>query len=226
MNGVNAVLTVFDSSLKEIDLLYGSERFNDILPDGTRVSDMTDSDIVLYIKNTNKDKNKKLADYILNEENDDNILDGYYLTVECTCGLFHGFKNQKEIPDEDLKCGICGKTLILYTHRNDSDYIYDGSTKIDLLTSSSPGDSEYLDSIIKDIFYEDSNSEIKQLNFLLNKKQARVEVLKKILKDKLLNDNKRIEINTELILLNKEISGLSKMIDDLDNLDNLDEIKN
>ena len=105
----------------ELEMALGSDRFNDVLTDGSR------------IKNLNREQLKKKIKkiYFDNEtnnhpENSEGILNQYYLSFSCNCGMFFAFKEENEIPEEDFKCVTCGRTLISYVHENDDYFNFDG----------------------------------------------------------------------------------------------------
>ena len=256
MTGANSVLNAFELSKKDIDLMFGSERFNDVLPDGRRVGDMSDSEIVKYI-NTNLVKEEPQPHI----ENNPEILKDYYLAVDCTCGMFYGFNNINELPDKDMCCGVCEKKVIVYTGMKDSEFIYDGSTKMDLLTDPNPdvikettsellesisekttteGANDKIDKMLKEILgEEDFNEEfsdpeygneikeqnlaeiqkrISSLNFELNKKIARVEVVDRLLGLDSISSDRRKVLRKESKTLEKDIHDLIKDIEGLQGL--------
>jgi hypothetical protein len=109
--------------------ILSSERFNDILRDGRRAIDISDDEFKDYVK-----------DYVVNdivknmykethEECHPDILSEYFLPISCQCGNFYGFKEINDIPDEQLKCGICDKVILDYTGHHDDEYAYDGVEK-------------------------------------------------------------------------------------------------
>lgn len=105
-----------------VDMFLDSSRFNDVLEDGRRESEISDDDKREFLINVIKDKLDRTT--TKHVENDVGYTDP--LSVECTCGL--GFYSWKwnSIPDETFKCGICGKILIDYTNHNDFEYEFDG----------------------------------------------------------------------------------------------------
>lgn len=52
--------------------------------------------------------------------------DGPLLELNCECGNYVKFETEKDIPKTSYRCDICGKHMIDYTNREDSDYVYDG----------------------------------------------------------------------------------------------------
>jgi len=119
------------SQVTDIDyniLLFtlSSDRFNDILQSGERISSMSDEKFKDHIKKLllTDDEDSKLKEN--NSEFSSDILGEYYLPLNCTCGNFHGFNTPYDLPDENFKCDICGKTVIEYTHKDDDEFIYDG----------------------------------------------------------------------------------------------------
>jgi hypothetical protein len=107
----------------DIEIALSSDRFNDVLIDGTRIQHLS-----------RKQLKDKIRDMFFNEkikhpENADDILDEYYLSLSCTnCGMFYPFKTEDDVPDEDLKCNICDNTIISYVYENDDFFDFDGVT--------------------------------------------------------------------------------------------------
>ncbi len=242
LNGVHSVLQAFNYDLNNIDLLLGSERFNDILPNGNRVKNMSDTELLKYIKEEATKIKESTNSHV---ENDNTILSNYYLSIECTCGMFYGFNNQMEIPDKTCECSICGKKLIIYTKRDDSEFIYDGSTRIDILTSpvnevedllddetnisnasiSDKEAAETVSRIVQEVMNNTSNKsdktnktdDAKTLNFELNKKIARSEVIERILNLDSITSDRRTQLNSELNNLKFEITDIIRRLNKLNN---------
>jgi hypothetical protein len=61
-----------------------------------------------------------------NPEAEEEFQDDIFLEVNCECGNYASFKSAEDIPAHSFVCELCGKHLIDYTNRNDSDFIYDG----------------------------------------------------------------------------------------------------
>ncbi len=109
--------SVYDVPLSEISKTISSDRFNDILSDGTSISGMTKEELKEKVKNI-----IFKVDRSDNDENDESIYDEYLLNLDCSCGMFYGFKEYKEIPFKNMACPQCGKLLIYYTYMNDFDF--------------------------------------------------------------------------------------------------------
>ena len=106
----------------------GSDRFNDMLKEGKRVSELTDVEFKKYVQ----DRVKEQIEILEQSEQDNSefaidIFDDYYFYVSCTCGNFIAWNTDEQLPNENCTCDMCGKLLIHYTGHNDRDYIYDGS---------------------------------------------------------------------------------------------------
>ena len=122
---------VFSTQLGDLDynaMLFtlSSDRFNDVLQSGERMSDMSDERFKKHVKGllikdaeheTLKESNTEFAE---------DILGNYYLPLNCSCGNFHGFLTPYDLPDEQFECDLCGKVLIEYTGLGDDEFIYDG----------------------------------------------------------------------------------------------------
>ncbi len=135
VNGIHMIKSIVLDSLKNnginidlrgIDLCLDSSRFNDIMETGKKESEVSDQEIRNYYNNIISNKIALIKEN--HPDNNDNIFNGCFLEVECTCGLgIYMFKSPKEIPEAPLKCQVCGKTLIDYTNVNDDDIEYDGN---------------------------------------------------------------------------------------------------
>lgn len=106
----------------DMEIALSSDRFNDILTDGTRMHNLTRVQLKtklkeLYFASKGED----------HPENKGNILEHYYMSFSCAkCGMFYAFKNEDEIPEDDFKCVTCDNTLISYIHENDEYFNFDG----------------------------------------------------------------------------------------------------
>ena len=131
IKGVECVEGLLSDSLKSMgvdidfnvaDMFLDSSRFNDVLEDGRRESEISDDERKEFLINLVKEKLDRTASGHV--ENDIKYTDP--LAVDCTCGL--GFYSWKwdEIPSETFKCEICNKILIDYTNHNDFEYQFDG----------------------------------------------------------------------------------------------------
>jgi hypothetical protein len=102
--------------------LSSSDRFNDVLQDGTRMRDLSNEELKNKLKEMISVPNKGG-----HPENDEELYKDIILTIDCVhCNMFYSFKKIEEIPDESLNCSTCGKTLILYTNLNEDEIIYEG----------------------------------------------------------------------------------------------------
>lgn len=104
-----------------------SERFNDVLRDGRRGSDLTDASFKEYVKELMTEDMKKMDMRDEHEGCSPLILMDYYLSVSCTCGNFYGFKEVTDIPSHSMRCDMCNRTLIDYTGKDDDEIAYDGT---------------------------------------------------------------------------------------------------
>lgn len=111
--------------LKGLDLCLDSSRFNNIMEDGRRESECSESEIRKYYEHIIEEK----IDIIKEIHPDNkNIFEDCFLEVECNCKLgIYIFKTPKDIPTKSFKCEICGKVIIDYTETNDEEFDYDGN---------------------------------------------------------------------------------------------------
>jgi len=133
ISGIQMVESIIANSLEEngmevdfrgLDLCLDSSRFNDIMEDGKRESECSQSEIKKYYERIIDEKID-----MIKEQHPDNgkALEDYFLEVECLCGLgIFLFKTPKEVPEQQFRCSICGKVVIDYTDENDEDFEYDG----------------------------------------------------------------------------------------------------
>lgn len=112
-----------------IDLCLDSSRFNDVLENGLRESDLSREEINRYYEKLIKQKFERVTEK--HPENEAGILDAYFLTVECPCGLGIYSFQRNEIPDKQFKCAECGRIIIDYTGHDDFEYDFDGKIRND-----------------------------------------------------------------------------------------------
>jgi len=111
----------------DLIIALSSDRFNDIMIDGSRIHKSTKKQLKEKFKKWYYDEDRE-SDH---SENDENILDEYFLSISCpNCNMFYAFKNDKEIPDVDFKCATCGQTLISYTYESDDYFDFDGDASM------------------------------------------------------------------------------------------------
>jgi len=122
INAYHLVSEMYDISIQDMYIAISSDRFNDVLTDGSRIHNLTRKEF--------KTKLKKMYFSPNNEkhpENDSDILNQYFLSVSCVgCGMFYGFKEENDVPEKDLICDVCGNTLISYIHDDDDYFDFDG----------------------------------------------------------------------------------------------------
>lgn len=107
-----------DSATLRTDLELNSLRFNDILPDGKKIHELTKKDY----DEMEKEIQEKLAD----KHPDNNVkVEEHFLAISCpNCGNNYVFNDPDEIPEETFFCGLCERVLIDYTGVDDWDYEY------------------------------------------------------------------------------------------------------
>lgn len=99
-----------------------SDRFNDILPNGERIKNLTDEQL-----------KGRLIDIIIRNsihethpENDYKIYYDNLLNITCFCGMPYNFKDEKDLPEESIKCPECKRFIIYYTGCSDDKFFYTG----------------------------------------------------------------------------------------------------
>lgn len=123
MNAYDLVCDLHGFNRKEIDISLSSDRFNDILLDGTRMQTLSREELkkklrILFYSHINA----------THQENSADVLSDDFLSVSCTCGMYYSFKDENDIPLEDTKCTTCGKYILMYTNMNDSEFTFDGES--------------------------------------------------------------------------------------------------
>lgn len=116
---------IYGLPLAELNKMISSDRFNDILYDGTRIRDISD-----------KELKEKVQDIVyaparnLHIENTGKIYEESILTVDCGgCGMHYSFIDENVLPAGNFDCSCCGRRLIHYTNEDDATFYYDGYTK-------------------------------------------------------------------------------------------------
>jgi len=126
--------------INDMEIALSSDRFNDVLINGTRIQSLTRQQLKQTIKKLYFDTPKEN-----HPENKENILNDYYLTINCVnCGMFYAFKNENEVPENDFVCSTCDRTLISYINESDDYFTFDG-------------DSGDIDEIVSELNNENNN---------------------------------------------------------------------
>lgn len=113
-----------DIDVSALELFLDSGRFNDILKDGRRESELTDIDKRKLIKEMVETKTLRMEEEHIENDIEDDIS---VLNVECTCGYgFYSWDSLDELPKDIFKCQHCGRIIIDYTGYDDSEFDYDG----------------------------------------------------------------------------------------------------
>lgn len=116
-----------DVDLRDLDLCLDSSRFNDILENGQRESNLSKKEIKQYYTKMIQRKKDLMEDN--HPDNNANVFSDSFLTVECICGLgIYSFARNK-LPEGQFKCGNCGRVIIDYTGHDDYEYEYDGKIR-------------------------------------------------------------------------------------------------
>lgn len=107
-----------------------SQRFNDYLPNDQRRRDLTDEQILEVLKEYEEGRCVKEVGVEKKVDVDGDEDEEYnYFEINCSCGNYHSFTHSDEIPKVDLKCELCGKTLIEYLGKDDDEIDYDGDVE-------------------------------------------------------------------------------------------------
>jgi hypothetical protein len=123
IEGVNMTASVYDIDRESMFYTLSSERFNDIMQNGKRLRDMTNTEFLNHAKGVIENGFDRINAM---EAHDGGDLNDFCLTVQCSCGNFIGYTDYDRIPNVDSKCDICGNTIIQYTNDEDDFYVYDG----------------------------------------------------------------------------------------------------
>jgi len=108
--------------LGPVEIVLDSTRFNDLLENGKRESEMTDDELKSYFYDIMEEISTKLTE--TNSEN--GVFDNTVLKVECSCGFeFKSWEDLEDVPETNFLCRNCGKILIHYTNVNEYEYEYD-----------------------------------------------------------------------------------------------------
>ena len=108
-----------DLDLGPVDVILDSTRFNDMLANGKRESEMSHKELQKYIEDIVDDVTRKITDD--NVEN--NIESENILEVECVCGIgYYAWRTYESLPEESFKCTNCGKVLIDYCGHYEYEY--------------------------------------------------------------------------------------------------------
>lgn len=120
MEGINKVLKECESYGIRISLEIDSMRFCDVIDHkGTRAYSLTTEELKQILEEKQKSAEEKLKQ----EEETGKILKPTYLEIHCMCGNYYRFHNDREIPEENLICGLCDRLLIWYIHKEDYEII-------------------------------------------------------------------------------------------------------
>ncbi len=110
-----------DVDLGPMDVILDSTRFNDILENGKRESQMNEKELKNYIYDIVDNITRKLD----NKNVENNIESTSVLEIECSCNLgFYAWESYDNIPEESFKCTNCGKVLIDYCGNYGHEYTF------------------------------------------------------------------------------------------------------
>ena len=115
--------------------ILDSTQYTDILPNGLIRRDLTEEEIKQHLEEVDERKNVKENDTGEEEERP-------YFDVSCSCGNYHSFTDGLDIPEESLKCEICGKILIDYTGHEPLEYEYDGDIEKMFVTNKESAEDD------------------------------------------------------------------------------------
>lgn len=125
IDGVNMTASIYNIDRESMFYTLSSERFNDIIQNGTRLRNMSNTEFFNHAKDVIENGYVRLSAKE-SRDNSGTSLNDFCLTLECSCGNFIGFKDCDKIPNEDMHCDICGRIVIQYTNDEDDFYVYDG----------------------------------------------------------------------------------------------------
>jgi len=117
VNNVLSQLQELGLTSLTIKMNLHSLRFNDVLPDGKKIHELTSSD---YDRMENELKTLK-------QDHPDNHVkpENHFFQITCpNCGNSYKFNKPSEIPSETFFCGLCERVLIDYTGQDDWEYEY------------------------------------------------------------------------------------------------------
>lgn len=107
-------------------MVIGSNRFNDFTNRGARYFELSESDKQHLLQEYASER--KTRDENHPDKEDVFAIGMAPLNVYCACGNYYAFKSAVELPTCDkFKCDLCGRTLIEYTHKLDSEFCYDAA---------------------------------------------------------------------------------------------------
>lgn len=137
INGIKAFKTTLSDALTSLnmdidlgpyDIVLDSGRFNDVLENGKRESEMSDDEFITYVTSLVNEISAKID----SGEVENNVTYDTVLAVECVCGLgYYSWDSTDDIPEERFVCSNCGKVVIDYTNKDDSEFEFDGGRKHD-----------------------------------------------------------------------------------------------
>jgi len=108
----------------DVNVIISSDRFNDVLPDDSRMRNYSREDLkekILDMIDKEQERSEK-------EENDGHLLQDNILNLDCNgCGMFYSFKTSRELPEADFDCQCCGRKLIYYINVDADSVMYDGN---------------------------------------------------------------------------------------------------
>ena len=131
LSGVNTSKEIFSDILeslkikmdmKSMNAILDSTRFNDILQDGRRESEMTTDELKEYLLGVVGEMTEK----IIHEDERHKVKTKNILELECSCDIgYYAWENYDDIPEVQFRCSNCGKVLIDYTGVYDHEIEYD-----------------------------------------------------------------------------------------------------
>lgn len=124
--GINLMTSITDSEIiYSPSMALSSERLNDTTIDGRRLYLMDDKELEKYITGLLKKSEARIDS--THEDDECGIADEYYFHMSCgNCHNFFGYRSPNDIPDKDVVCEICDRTVLEYINVDDSDLTYVG----------------------------------------------------------------------------------------------------
>ena len=103
--------------------ILDSSRFTEYLYDDQKRSEVT-------LEELKEITSRHKESFEVKENENEKSSEKDYFNVSCSCGNFYSFKHPIELPEHNLKCGICEKLLVDYTGVDDYRYDYSGDVEL------------------------------------------------------------------------------------------------
>lgn len=127
IKGFDFVMDIIQSvsgNAPSLSIALDSSRFNDIMPNGKRLSDMTDTEKEKYTAELCTEKANSIPDETVPQSETDVVLPFLEIVCPC-CNIPYRFERECDVPKNNFTCSTCGYPLLQYTGLNDSTFIFD-----------------------------------------------------------------------------------------------------